>query len=112
MVKNAYLLSVIDVHTRIILNYFSFNIKQNQFIALLSELFENYNYPDNIVIRSDKRIQFIAKKVRKYLGLIEGQQEFTHIVTPEENADIEAYHGILKKKVFKRLYYQYFGENV
>ena len=97
MVKNAYLLSVIDVHTRIILNYFSFNIKQNQFIALLSELFENYNYPDNIVIRSDKRIQFIAKKVCKYLGLIGGQQEFTHIVTPEENADISLSRNIKKR---------------
>ncbi|WP_438988359.1 IS3 family transposase [Polaribacter sp.] len=38
--KNAYLLSVIDVHTRRILkDYFSFNIKQNHVIALLSELF-------------------------------------------------------------------------
>jgi putative transposase len=38
--KNAYLLSIIDVHTRRILkDYFSFNIKQNQVIALLSELF-------------------------------------------------------------------------
>ena len=37
-------------------------------------------------------------------------QEFTHIATPEGNAHIEAYHGILKKEVFKRFNYQYFGE--
>ena len=109
--KNAYLLSVIDVHTRRILkDYFSFNIKQNHVITLLSELFENYDYPNNVVIRSDNGSQFIAKKVREYLGLIGVQQEFTHIATPEENAHIEAYHGILKKEVFKRFDYQYFGE--
>jgi putative transposase len=109
--KNAYLLSIIDVHTRRILkDYFSFNIKQNHVIALLSELFENYDYPDNVVIRSDNGSQFIATKVREYLGLIGVQQEFTHIATPEENAHIEAYHGILKKEVFKRFDYQYFGE--
>ena len=45
-----------------------------------------------------------------YLGLIGVQQEFTHIATPEENAHIEAYHGILKKEVFRRFDYQYFGE--
>ena len=109
--KNAYLLSIIDVHTRRILkDYFSFNIKQNNVIALLSELFEDYNYPNRVVIRSDNGSQFIAKNVREYLGLIGVQQEFTHIATPEENAHIEAYHGILKKEVFKRFDYQYFGE--
>ncbi|WP_302849606.1 IS3 family transposase [Polaribacter sp. L3A8] len=109
--KNAYLLSVIDVHTRrIVKDYFSFTIKQNHVIALLSELFENYDYPQNVVIRSDNGSQFIAKKVREYLGLIGVQQEFTHVATPEENAHIEAYHGILKKEVFNRWDYQYFGE--
>lgn len=109
--KNAYLLSVIDVHTRRILkDYFSFNIKQDQVIALLSALFEQYNYLNNIVIRSDNGSQFIARKVREYLALIGVQQEFTHVATPEENAHIEAYHGILKKEVFKRFDYQYFGE--
>jgi putative transposase len=109
--KNAYLLSVIDVHTRIILkDYFSFNIKQDQVIALLSILFEDYNYPDSVVIRSDNGSQFIARKVREYLGLIGVQQEFTHVATPEENAHIEAYHGILKKEVFTRFDYRNFGE--
>lgn len=100
--KNAYLLSVIDVHTRKILkDYFSFNIKQNNVREILSELFEEYNYPNSVVIRSDNGSQFIAKKVREYLGLIGVQQEFTHIATSQENAHIEAYHGILKKKYSK-----------
>jgi putative transposase len=109
--KNAYLLSIIDVHTRRILaDYFSHTIKQKQVIELVSGLLDTYNYPGNIVIRSDNGSQFIAKKVREYLGVIGVQQEFTHIATPEENAHIEAYHGILKKEVFSRIDYNYFGE--
>lgn len=109
--KNAYLLSVIDVHTRRILaNLFSYSIKQKQVIELLAELFMNHQYPDNIVIRSDNGSQFIAENVREYLGLIGVSQEFTHIATPEENAHVEAYHGILKKEVFNRFEYRTFGE--
>jgi putative transposase len=63
-----------------------------------------------VVIRSDNGSQFIARKVREYLGLIGVQQEFTHIATPEENAHIEAYHGILKKEVFTGFDYKYFVE--
>ena len=109
--KNAYLLSIIDVHTRRILkDYFSFSIKQDKVIAFLSELFAEYQYPNNVVIRSDNGSQFIANNVREYLGLIGVQQEFTHIATPEENAHIEAYHGILKKEIFQRVDYRYFGQ--
>lgn len=109
--KNAYLLSIIDVHTRKILkDYFSFSIKQDKVITFLSEVFLKYQYPESVVIRSDNGSQFIAKNVREYLGLIGVQQEFTHVATPEENAHIEAYHGILKKEVFNRVDYRTFGE--
>jgi len=109
--KNAYLLSVIDVHTRRILkNYFAYSIKQDRVIALLSALFLEYDYPKQVVIRSDNGSQFIAKSVRENLGLIGVDQEFTHVATPEENAHIEAYHGILKKEVFDRVDYRTFGQ--
>ena len=109
--KNAYLLSIIDVHTRRILkDYFSFTIKQAHLISFLSSLFEQYQYPTNVIIRSDNGSQFIAKSVREYLGLIGVSQEFTHVATPEENAHIEAYHGILKKEVFQRFEYITFGQ--
>lgn len=109
--RNAYLLSVIDVHTRRILgDYFSFLVKQDKVIELLLDILLNYQYLDNIVIRSDNGSQFIAKSVREYLGLLGVQQEFTHIATPEENAHIEAYHDILKKEIFQRFDYRTFGE--
>ena len=109
--KNAYLLSIIDVHTRRILkDYFSFSIKQKQVITFLSRMLEEYQHPENIVIRSDNGSQFIAKSVREYLGLVGVSKELTHVATPEENAHVEAYHGILKKEVFQRFEYRTFGE--
>ncbi|MDM1039891.1 IS3 family transposase [Myroides odoratimimus] len=109
--KNAYLLSIIDVHTRRILaDYFRFNIKQNHVIELLSSLFQELDYPESVVIRSDNGSQFIAKSVREYLSLIGVSQEFTHIATPEENAHIEAYHGTLKREIFDKYEYYTFGE--
>ena len=87
--KNAYLLSIIDVHARKILkDYFSFSIKQDKVITFLSEVFLKYQYPESVVIRTDNGSQFMAKNVREYLGLIGVQQEFTHVATPEENAHI------------------------
>jgi putative transposase len=61
----------------------------------------DYQYPESVVIRGDNGSQFIAINVREYLGLIGVQQVFTHVATPEENAHIEAYHGILKKMALK-----------
>jgi hypothetical protein len=44
--KNAYLLSIIAVHTRKILkDYFSFSIKQDQVIAFLSTVFFSLPIP-------------------------------------------------------------------
>jgi putative transposase len=110
--KNAYLLSIIDVHTRRILkDYFSFSIKQDKVITFLSDLFLGLQYTKNVVIRSDNGSQFIANSVREYLGLIGVQQEFTQVATPEENAHIEAYHGILNKEVFQRVDFRTFWGN-
>jgi len=69
-----------------------------------------YDYQKQVVIRSDNGSQFIAKSVREYLGLIGVDQDFTHVATPEENAHMEAYHGILKKEVFDRVDYRTFGQ--
>lgn len=97
--KNAYLLSVIDVHTRKILGYLlSFTIKQDQVIKLLSNIIDEYPIPSGMVIRSDNGSQFIARNVRDYIHQVGFEQELTHVATPEENAHIEAYHGTLKKR--------------
>ena len=109
--KNAYLLSVIDVHTRKILGYkLDWNMKQNAVIELLSEIIEKYGVAAEMVIRSDNGSQFIANSVREYISLVGIEQEFTHVATPEENAHIESYHGTLKRDIFDRFEYNNFGQ--
>lgn len=109
--KNAYLFSVIDVHTRKILtDVFSFSIKQDKVLTCLESLLIKFGFPENVVIRSDNGSQFIARDVRGYLATVGVQQEFTHVATPEENAHVEAYHGTLKRDVFDRFEYRTFGE--
>ncbi|WP_321322743.1 IS3 family transposase [Labilibaculum sp.] len=111
MGKNAYLLSIIDVHTRKILGYtFAFNVKQKEVIELLSTIVDEYPTPESLIIRSDNGSQFIARNVRDYIHLVGFEQEFTHVATPEENAHIEAYHGTLKRDIFDRVDYRTFGE--
>lgn len=109
--KNAYLLSVIDVHTRKILGYkFDWNMKQDAVIELLSEIIEIYGIATEMIIRSDNGSQFIANSVREYIALVGIDQEFTHVATPEENAHIESYHGTLKRDIFDRFDYNNFGQ--
>lgn len=83
-------------------DYFSYAIKQNQVISLVSSLLKDFCYPENVVIWSDNRSQFIANKLREYLKIVGIDQEFTHIATPEVNAHKEAYHGILKRELFDK----------
>jgi len=111
MGKNAYLLSVIDVHTRKILGYtLAFNVKQKEVIELLSTIIDKYPVPESLIIRSDNGSQFIARSVRDFIHTVGFEQEFTHVATPEENAHIEAYHGTLKRDIFDRMDYRTFGE--
>ena len=109
--KNAYLLSVIDVHTRKILGYkLDWKMKQDAVIVLLSEIVEKYGIAAEMVIRSDNGSQFIANSVREYINLVGIEQEFTHVATPEENAHIESYHGTLKRDIFDRIEYSNYGQ--
>lgn len=109
--KNAYLLSVIDVHTRKILGYkLDWKMKQDAVILLLSEIVEKYGVAAEMVIRSDNGSQFIANSVREYINLVGIEQEFTHVATPEENAHIESYHGTLKRDIFDRIEYSNYGQ--
>lgn len=106
--KQAYLLTLLDVHTRKVLDYsFGWNMKQDKVIELYAGLIDEGQLPEGTIIRSDNGSQFIATKVREYLAMVGMDQEFTHVATPEENGHVEAYHGILKNELFLR--YEYFS---
>lgn len=100
--KNYYLLSIIDVYSRRILDWiFQPSIKQIDVLKMLSRVHQTYGIK-GVFIRNDNGSQFIANKVKSYLLSIEAYQEFTHIATPEENAYIEAFHSIFQREVMDR----------
>lgn len=109
--KCAYLLTLLDVHTRKVVAYqLGWNIKQQQVIDLFATLVDQGQLPAQTIIRSDNGSQFIAQRLRQYLALVGLQQEFTHVATPQENAHVEAYHGILQRELFARFEYHSFLE--
>lgn len=109
--KQAYLLTLLDVHTRKVLAHeLAWNMKKDQVINLYACLVDQGQLPEGTIIRSDNGSQFLAKKVREYLKMVGLEQEFTHIATPEENGHVEAYHGILKRELFNRFEYHSFAE--
>lgn len=100
--RNYYLLSVLDVYTRKILDWiFQPNIRQMDLINLLRRVNKTHELK-GIILRNDNGSQFIAHRVRQFLKTSEVKQEFTHVATPEENAYIEAFHSILDHVVIQR----------
>lgn len=100
--RHYYLLTVIDVFTRMVLGWIlQSSIKQFDVIRLLRTLDLQHSLK-GVNVRNDNGSQFIAHRVRFYLKNSEANQEFTHIATPEENAYIEAYHSIFEREVIQR----------
>ena len=106
--KQVYLLCLIDVFSRKMMHFkLQHSIKQNDVIALLSEIITNYPV-EGMRLRNDNGSQFIAHKVRDFLKMMNIYQEFTHVATPEENAYIESFFKILQTEVVERFEYQSF----
>jgi putative transposase len=100
--RNYYLLTVMDVYSRKILDWLlDSSIRQSDLINLLRRINQTYELK-GVVLRNDNGSQFIAHRVRNFLKSSEVKQEFTHIATPEENSYIEAFHSILERDVVER----------
>jgi transposase InsO family protein len=84
--KQAYLLTLLDVHTRQTLGHsFGWQMKKDDVIRLYARLVDEGKLLEGTVIRSDNGSQFLAHKVREYLEMVGLEQDFTHVATPEEN---------------------------
>lgn len=100
--RNYYLLSIIDVYSRKILDWlFQSSIRQIDLINLFRRINRNHELK-GVILRNDNGSQFIAHSVRNFLKSSEIKQEFTHVATPEENSYIEAFHSILEHDVIER----------
>jgi putative transposase len=100
--KNYYLLSLMDVYSRRILDYiFQSSIRKIDVLKMINRI-DLVHGLKGVTVRNDNGSQFIANKVRHYLRSLEARQEFTHIATPEENAYIESFHSIFEREVIQR----------
>lgn len=106
--RNVYLLTVMDIFTRRVLDHLlKPSIRQHDVVLLMDGILRA-NPVRNVTIRNDNGSQFIANSVRKYLFEQGINQEFTHIATPEENAYIEALHSTLEREVIRRYWFDSF----
>jgi len=101
--KSMLVLTVLDVYSRWNLGqYCAFRIKKEDVISLFDTLFESYDLPKVICVRSDNGSQFIASDVQEYFKNKQVKQEFTKPATPQQDAHIEAYHSIMESCVCQR----------
>lgn len=108
--KNYYLLSLMDIYTRRILDWIlQGSIRKIDVLKMISRVDLSHGLK-GVTVRNDNGSQFIANKVRHYLRTLEANQEFTHIATPEENSYIEAFHSIVDREVIQRFDFQSFYE--
>jgi transposase InsO family protein len=108
--RNYYLLSLIDVYSRKVLeSILKSSIRKHDVLALLKRL-NDRNAIKGVIIRNDNGPQFIANMVKNFLRLAEVRQEFSHPATPEDNSYIEAFHSILQRDVILRFEFQSYYE--
>jgi putative transposase len=103
-----YLLSVMDVYSRKIIEWIlQSSIRKADVVNLFRRINNKYGIRD-VIIRNDNGSQFLANHVKAYLKSVEAKQEFTHIATPEENSYIEAFHSILERELVQRFEFESF----
>lgn len=98
--RNALMLTVIDVKTRIVLGWIlQDRIQKYDVIKLLAQIFTRWKLPETITVRTDNGSQFEAQLVRDYLKEMNVIHEFCHPATPEQNGHIESYHSIIERTI-------------
>jgi transposase InsO family protein len=105
--RHAYVLSVIDTFTRVLLHgYVGYSIKKGDVKKVWEHIVVNHLQPHdclikqiNIEVRNDNDSRFSAKEIQAYFKENHLNQVFTHPYTPQENGHIESFHAILSKKL-------------
>ena len=115
--RHAYILTVIDIFTRVVLGWHvGISIKQHSVKTLWSEIIINHLQPHDMLnkridieVRNDNDSRFCAKSVQAFFADNHINQVFTHPYTPQENGHIEAFHSIiapcLDRHVFETIHH-------
>lgn len=105
--RHAYVLSVIDTFTRVLLHgYVNYSIRKSDVKKVWEHIIIAHLQPNNclgkrieIEVRNDNDSRFSAKEIQAYFKENHLNQVFTHPYTPQENGHIESFHAILSKKL-------------
>ena len=111
--KHAYILTIIDTFTRVVLYYtvrFSITkteVKQAWEHVVIKHLQPNdcLNREINIEVRNDNDKRFSAAMVRDFFKENSISQVFTHPYTPQENGHVESFHSILSKRLKRYIFW-------
>ena len=101
--KHAYILTIIDTFTRVVLYYtVEFSITKKEVKKAWEYIINNHlqtndclNRDITIEIRNDNDKRFSAELIKNFFKENHLNQVFTHPYTPQENGHIESFHAIL-----------------
>lgn len=101
--KHAYILTIIDTFTRVVLYHIVlYSIKQQEVKEAWDSIIINHLQPNDclnkkieIEVRNDNDKRFSAKMIQEYFKENFLNQVFTHPYTPQENGHVESFHKIL-----------------
>jgi len=108
--RHAYILTVIDTFTRMVLGWhLAYSIKQHCVKSLWEQIIVNHLQENNMLkkgvnieIRNDNDKRFSAQLVQDFFEENYLNQVFTHPYTPEENGHVESFHSILGRSLNRR----------
>lgn len=111
--KHAYILSIIDTYTRVVLYHnVEYSIRQCEVKKAWDSIMIHHLQPNDclnrrldIEVRNDNDIRFSAKMIQEYFKENHLNQVFTHPYTPQENGHIESFHKILAEHLKRRNYW-------
>jgi transposase InsO family protein len=111
--RHAFILNILDTFTRQWLYHeASFSITPMEVKKAWTHLIIHHLQPAdclrkaiNIEIRNDNDKRFSAHIIREFFQQNHLGQVFTHPYTPQENAHVESFHGILSKHLKQRIFW-------
>lgn len=111
--RHAFILSVIDTFTRVVLGWtVGYKIQQKQVKKLWTHIIDTHlqsydclNKKINIEVRNDNDSRFIAQSVQNFFKENQIHQVYTHPYTPQENGHIESFHAILSEKLSRYVFW-------
>lgn len=103
--RHAFVLTIIDTFTRVILAYeVGYSIKWTTVARAWEEVITQHLQPADLLakdlhveVRSDNGPQFLATRLREFMQDNHLGQVFTHPYTPQENGHVESFHSIISR---------------